>query len=426
MKELDRTGVFGLGPGSIEPIHKLDNAQILFKEPKGPRSVYTTSIGHENLFDRHVPPEFLQPMSSLRILTANGTDFTVPTGDNYYMVDYQNLISFWKKQLLDEKKPFEIIPDTVKNEDITVQENDGLVKVGIEGGYYEFESVVDATGIEAVVSTKVEKNRKNEDFIVEYVCLGTYPGVARESELSLAFGPGGGTSWANPSTEKGPNGEPVVDIAFSGWGRKSQFERLKNGEGRMRLDMLKDWIKEKEGFELHDDNPFEVSYGMIRSQKIPLPESDAVYPVGESAGAAKPLTGESFNRAMFSGMLATNAIEQDMSPHDYVLQLQKKYKGGDIFFALTKLKLERQLRGENGITMDALHRIFNQENISPSFVKSMEDFVIKGRLSPKLVFCLLKEPFYRDYILRVAAYTSSLKLLGPERQKFPEWSFPEI
>ena len=426
MKELDRTGVFGLGPGSIDPISRLENTHVLFKEPKGPRSVYTTSIGHEQLFEKHVPPEYLQPMTSLRVLTKNGADFTVPTGKNYYMVDYQNLVSFWRNSLDHSGVNYEIIPDSVANEDIVVWEKDGLVSIDIEGGRYEFDSVIDATGTDAVISRKVEKKRVDENYIAEYVCLGTFKGTAPAGELALFFGPGGGTSWVNQSTEKGPNGEELIDIAFSGWGHKSQFANFKNGEGRQRLEILKDNVKEKDGFSVYDDHPIDITYGMIRSQRIPEPESDVVFPVGESAGAAKPVTGESFNRALYSGELALESIVDGKSPKEYYKDLNKRYKGHDIFLALTQLVMERQIKGETGLLMDEIQRLFNDSKNDQQFVNSMEDFIIKGKMPPRLFLKLLREPMCRDNLIKVASRVLTMKILGLKEEKNPVWAFPDI
>lgn len=421
--------VFGIGPGSIDPLKRIPDARGFWKEgPLELRSIYTTPVGYEQLFKDYIPADCLSPMQSMRVVTSKGADFTVPTGDNkYFMVNYPAAVQHWQSLIAANKNHIELLPKGIKGKDIKVQEVDGLIRIEIDGGRYEFDAVVDATGINAVISSQVEPKRENEDFLVEYVCFGTYKGTMKDGEMMLIIGPAGGTSWMNKSIYQTDTGEPLVDIVFSGWGWKSHFPRLLADEGKQRLGILTKFVSQQPGISLESTTPLDLTYGMIRSQPIPNLQSTAVFPTGEAAGVAKPITGESFNRALYSGHLATDAIMKGQSPQEYQRQTRKRWSGDDYFLALGAERIVNQRRNHLGELLGKIDDWRRQGKFTDKQVKDMETLVINGRFPISLLTLALTDRVTLKRIFTSAANLTALKVFGFDRiTDRSEWTFPPI
>lgn len=428
MKEGSRVGIVGVGPGSIDVASSLPNTTVFRKAgARELRSVYTTSVGYEQLFDAHVPSEALSPMTSLRLITAQGSDFRVNTGPGYYMLDYPAVLAHWEERLnISSNISVETLPAATRPEDIRVREKDGEVVLDVFGGRYEFDAVIDATGVPAILASQMETKRANEEYIVEYMYFGTFKGTMPEAEMTLIFGVAGGTSWANKSVYRGDQGEELIDIVFSGWGYNSFFDTFKNGEGRERLGHLARFLSGVPEIQIHDAAPVHVTTGMIRSQRIPTPTSKHIYPTGEAAGTAKPISGESFNRALRSGQLAAHAVTNEVSPAEYHRLLRKEWKGNDLLFAHALHVIENQVRNDQGGQIDAGYRLFQGNKIDERFVKQVEDFIIRGRLPLSLLIQLSRSPEFRKSMRSVLRHLGKVKLFGEERAINPRWSYAPL
>lgn len=422
--------VFGLGPGTIEPVSSLPGTRLFVKE-KGPterRSVFTKTGGYENLFDRNVPEAAKIPMKEMRIITLRGTDFTVPLPANeYFMIDYESASTSWEQRVQQMGLPVTTFPANLSGHDMQVTESNDFVAVNIEGTKYEFNAaVIDGTGVPAHLATKVESRRKYEDFMSEFLCYGTYRGSIPEGQMILAFGPAGGTSWAAPSVYKDQNGEQLVDVVFSGLGYKSFFDRFTAGDGRERLDLLVQMLKKHPDITLND-TPENVSYGLIRSQGIPKLESKLVYPVGEAAGAAKPLSGESFNRSLRSGKILVDSLVDGLSPEEYHQRLKKEWDRADqLALAHARLRIHDQRVNPIGRFMDFIGQRYEEKKFMSQDVADMEKLVIDGKMSPGLLLQLSRNRLLLNDLFKTSLMLAKIKALGIERTLDPEWSFPDI
>ncbi len=416
-------GIFGLGPGTVIPAHELPNSTIFtLKGQPERRSIYTTNRGNEQKFNLHVPIAHRLPMDSIRVVSTRGTDFKVPTGDRYFMIDYPAVVNGWLDKV--RERILFLSPETAKQ--TTVREHPDGVTVQIDGTEYEFDSVIDGTGIRAAVIRQVDLERANEDFAVQWICYGTFRGEAPEGEMIMVFGPGGGQSWINRSIYSRDQGEPLVDLAFSGWGYYSQFPRFISGDGRQRLDALREFATTIPGVYVGKDL-IDLTYGMIRSQPAPSPTSRKIFPVGEAVGIAKPKTGESFNRSLVSGELAKFAIENGLSPAHYHRMLRSRYKGDDFFFAVTLLSIDHQLEANVTRHVDALQRWFNTGILDQKAVDQFEEFLIDGRLSPRLLIKFFRDSAFRKSIMEALKYLIKIKIgRNNHLNSLPEYTYPDL
>lgn len=218
--------------------------------------------------------------------------------------------------------------------------------------------------------------------------------------------------------------EPLIDIVYSAWGWNSQFNRFLE-EADQRLDHLVSFAKNIDGVHVERDATIETTSGMMLSEGLFKPLSENVYPVGESAGVAKPKSGESFNRTLFSGRLTAQAIDQNLAPRDVYESLKKTWGNDHQFLAFTLARLRDQYKGNTSKLMDTMGKWHNQGIVDERFVKHMEQFIIHGVLSPHLLKrFLVNRPFLETVMNTIVAH-ARVRMFGID--SFPRtWTLPNI
>lgn len=431
--EVKKVAVFGCGPSALSAANRLSDLgeEVTLIKPSDKehenRSVFSTTVGYPGLaVNEFCPAPFRKNVDGLRVLTSRGTDFSTNLGDGYFMVDYPGVISYSLNRLGETDTHLESVPRReLKN--IGVSQKNGVVEVKIDGGKSEFDYVVDGTGVPARIARSLDNTRSTENPLVEYVCGGWFPGHLDKDEIILIFGPSAGTSWLNNSVYKGKKGEDGLDIVYSAWGWESDFPKFVS-QGERRLAILADFCLGKEGIHVTDTLPQTTFNGMIRSQPLQSIRTDVLYPVGEAAAIAKPGSGESFNRSVASGVMVADAIHADESPESVGRNFNQFLRRGDsLFYSSTLARLNHQRTGEIGKAMDDIGNMFTRQGgVKPDAVKIIEDFVIRGKISPKLIINLLsRSPNFRNFMMQSVLNQAKMNLIGEYFVK-PEWCLPEI
>src|SRR5258708_30285589 len=95
-------GIFGVGPGSIAALTDADASHTTVFQRRASgfprRSTYTIASGYESLFESFVPEHMRMLMTSLRFVSDQGTDFTVPTNAPYYVIDFPAVMENWHEK----------------------------------------------------------------------------------------------------------------------------------------------------------------------------------------------------------------------------------------------------------------------------------------------------------------------------------------
>lgn len=381
-----RLGIIGVGPGTAAALEQANpaNTVVLQRDPRRGfplRSTYTIVSGYENLFDTLVPDNMRRAMSSLRIVSDKGTDFTIPTSAPYYMIDFPAVMKMWHERAKKRFPNIQTLPPDISRRDIHVSEEDGVAKVNIQGTVFEFGSVVDGTGNPALIASQIEPARIDENPFVEYIYGGTFKGEIPQGQIILAMGPGGGgTSWVNESIYSTP-GNPLVDACFSGWGYRSHFKRFKGEDGRNRLEHLRRFMNSVNGVHL-EEHPVDVYTGMIRSERPSLPLSATVYAVGEAGGIAGPMTGESFNRSLRSGQVASDTIANGGTPADYHREFFGPYKKDGILYSAGLKRQDAQRNGEGMKIVELMGEWDAAGLMDDKMFAAIEKFMLGGQFSP--------------------------------------------
>lgn len=419
-------GIFGSGPAALMTANYLLNLghDVWVIRPESyvpPRSVYTTS--RNTLMFEGLPLGLIKPLPWIRVITSNGTDFRVPVPDpgSYFMIDNRQLVTRLEAILNRQGTQAEIL--SFSKEDLSgmeVEETKEGVEVNIGGESFYFERVIDATGVGASVVRQVDPLRREEDFLVEYLYGGRFRGGFEKEEMILVFGPAGGTSWACPSMEEG-----CVDVVYSAWGRYSDFEKFLT-EADQRLRILVRFLKNQPGIYLDNKEPEEVLSGMIRSQPTPKPQTSRVYCIGESAGMARPGTGESLSRIAQAAPLLALAIDRGLMPQDFYTAWRRLWQD-DFYYAAVVTRLPHQRENNRGRLPDHIGE-FYRENEKDRLTQRIEDWVINNRLSVGLAVQLLKEPYILWSLIEVLKNRLVLALKGPMGLAFlwDGWNLPEI
>lgn len=297
--------VFGAGPAGLRTALTLKElgVDVWVVAPDSPppyRSVYSTCQK-----GNHFLPEVgRRELPAIRCLTADGAEIIVsipPSGRRYFMVDYPKALSWLEEKAGQMGVRIEKLPPSAL-QTINVEKKNDSVWVGIEGEIIKGGRIVDATGVEAKISRLIDPRRRNEDFLAEYVFGGFFPQGSMPEELWLVFGPAAGTCWVAPGVNGG------IDVVYSAWGPYSGFSRFMK-EAPSRFEILIDFLRRR-GDIVVSNSPELYFRGMIRSQPTPPPLYPKLYGVGEAAGMAKPLSGDSFRIALEEGRNLAEAIFQ--------------------------------------------------------------------------------------------------------------------
>jgi hypothetical protein len=421
--------VLGVGPGSIAALEKLapENTTVIQRRPgRWPkRSTYTLVRGYQDLFKTHVPESMRLPLNQIRFITDQGTDFTHPSGNDYCMVDFPAVMGLWTKKVTERFPNLVTLPDYVAPRDVTAVEKDGGTTVYVLGTPFAADSVIDATGNQALIASKVEPRRRGENPLVEYVCGGTYRGEVPDGQMILVFGPGGGaTSWVNRSVYS-TDSEPLVDICLSGWGPRSHFFEFKYGDGEKRLRSLVRFMNQVPDIHV-DERAQDIYCGYIRSEKTPLPQSGTVFAVGEAGGVGRPFLGESFNRSMQSGDIAAKQILNGGTPADYHREFYSSRKGENILFRMAVNRVGQQQQGQGMRIVDELATWQEKELRNPEMVRGIERLLIEGRISPLILVRALTNPTLLNTLLHISKNVAVAKLRPSTRYDPNTYPYPQL
>lgn len=431
-KEGLKIALFGYGAGGIscaDRLLKAGHSVTVFNPSQEPningRSVFSTEHGiYRDVMGEYCPDEYRLPIHNMRIITHTGTDFIVPLGSEYFMVDYPSFTDTWRASLSEHQNMHsEIHPRKTINDMLIWEDNQG-VWVRLYGGYQQYDAVVDSSGVGSEHVKKVDPAYREKDFLVEYVNAGNYPGYLDSDEIILIWDETGGTSWVNPSIYKGPHGEPMIDIVYSAWGWHSHFNRFKQ-EANARLKHLTQLVRTQPGVHVEQLAPVQTVTGMIRSQPGPVPLASHSYAVGEAAGIAKPKSGESFNRSLLHGTVTARAIDANKNPRDVYTEIRKYWPNDERFLSIVLARLRYQEQARHSHLMDQLGKMHKRGIVSTAFIKAVEQFVIDGYLSPRLFMMLSTNPSVVQLMLETVFHEVRLKIFGIQSVK-RNWHLPNV
>ena len=423
--------VFGNGPGSISTADTLTNSghRVTRIVPDASshenRSIYTTSTGiYHEVMGTFCPHEYRKPLPTMRIYTVNGTDFSVETGSEYFMVNYPQLTEDFNTKLNGKEG---ITVESYSSQElrhVKVRENQTGVEVTIDGGTKQFDAAIDSTGAGRSIMAHITPEVAKRDKIAEYVYAGQYPGTLANDEMILVWDKTGATSWINPSIYTGPQGEPLLDIVYSAWGWESFFPQFLN-EADHRLSHLVEFAETIPGLQLFDNQPIELTAGKILSEGLYKPETQHVYAVGEAAGVAKPKSGESFNRTILNGVVTAEAIDQNQTPLQVYDRLKKIWPNDHHFLAFTLTRLREQHAGNTAKLMDTMVSWFKNGSVDQNFIKQMEDYIIKGSISPALLQRFVTNPVFLQTVVHTMLTHARIRVFG--MSSFPrKWTLGNV
>ncbi|MBN1168274.1 hypothetical protein JXA63_00130 [Candidatus Woesebacteria bacterium] len=410
---LKEIAVFGNGPAGLSSTRELANKgySVHLYHPdlqRVDRSVYTTdALTTKDQNVEFFPEEHIYPLPNIRILTTGGTDVRVRAGTGrYFMIDYPTILEQLEISLEQQTNvQVHTFSAPLFRESAQFTDTPDGVEVRIDQDVRTFDAVIDATGIESRVIDKAKKGEDAENFLVEYVYGGIYLGEFEHPDLLLVFGPGGGTSWANPSIR-----ENHVDIAYSAWGPKNLHREFLLS-AKPRLNELVNFLKQNKGINIRNSKPEHIFSGCIRSQPQRKPRFNHIYAIGEAAGMAKPTSGDSFQRAIVAGEVLTHSIDhQNPAQFHRHWKSQKYNKSDDFFLAAALARLPFQSRGQTGGVIDQLQQFVNQGR--DDVIPEVENYIIEGKLSPKLLAYILTNTSIREYFKKSLEVMSELILKG--------------
>jgi|GEM_PF-2656762 len=393
--------IFGNGPSDLSSTLELskqgNNIEVITSEqPRLPHSVYTTNkLLPVDLAEKFFSTNFIKKIPYLRVITTNGTDFrmNIKSG-KYFMVNYPSSLDFLQKSLSKEKNiKFSQFPQKILN-NIHVTDSENGVSVSLDGQRKKYSLAIDATGNQAEIDKIVNPNHEN-NFLSEYIYGATFRGSLDYNEMILVIGPAGGTCWVSSSIE----GDDFVDVVFSAYGPKKYFNSfIQNAE--FRLNELKKFVINKPGIEIYSTNPVYKYSGLIRSQPTKPPITFNVYAVGEAAGMAKPGTGDSIQRAIKSGRLLAESLNEKQKPKDFYKKWRRLWQSDKFIFAATLARLPYQERGDLGKTFDIEGKIIKNEDKenAEKLIAKFEKYIVEGKLDYSLFIKLLSTKEFSSMI----------------------------
>lgn len=415
--ETGEIAIFGAGPAGLSSARNLSKAGFgvtIFRPEiqRVPRSVYTTSF---DAADFHFDLSMISPLSHFRVITKHGVDFRVVTPAGlYFMLDNQGFVDKTEEDLKSQgvkvvKLPMKTLRGVQVNEQI-----DGVL-IQVDGTGQKFDLVIDCTGVDAAIVKKVDPLRQQEDFLVEYVYGGAFKGEMSLDELAIVVGPAGGTSWVCPSILPG-----FVDVVYSAWGPASKYNSLFLTTAKQRLARLQKFLQNLDGINITTDSAEEIYCGMIRSHPAPDSFLKRTFSVGESAGMARPMTGDSFRFTLKGGELLAQAVKKDIDASRFQREWQRIWRS-DIFFSWALARLPDQQNGDLGRKEQYLSSLVANEHL----VKDAEDLIIMGKIHPRLIFSLMRDPYIRSFLANLFLKRGEIFIKGSNGVSIP-WTLPEV
>ena len=410
--------IFGQGPAGVSCAKNLleRGLKVTAFRPlvnRASRSVYTTSI--EAAETLQYDPDSVRELSLFRVITTYGVDVRMKTPGSYFMVDNQAFIDQAAILLQGSGlEPIKLPKKTLKQ--IGIKEFRDKVEVQIDGAEKSFDFVVDCTGVDAEIVTKLDPTRLQKDFLAEYVYGGAFRGSMDQDELAIVVGPAGGTSWVCPSVIPG-----LIDVVFSAWGPASMFKSSFLPSARLRLQILKHFLANKPGINIESQKAEEIYCGMIRSHPTPKTSFNRIFAVGEAAGMARPMTGDSIRFALKGGELLAQAIDKGINASSFQKSWQRDWNC-DLFLAWALTRLPNQQNGELGKRERFLNQALDQ---NPNLVKDAEDLIIRGITHPRLIWTLIQDPTIGLFLSNLLLKRAEIWFKGNDNIGIP-WTLPEV
>ncbi|MBI2593140.1 hypothetical protein HYW44_00660 [Candidatus Daviesbacteria bacterium] len=414
--------IFGAGPAGLSSADQLAGRghNVTLVHPlatTGPRSIYTTYSSEQELI---VPltPGRIRPLPLIRVITQNGTDFRVNTGSQpYYLVNNKVFLSECEERLSQIPNiTIEALPKRVLSQALITDSLKGS-QVTIDGNKKVYDVVLDCTGVGAEVVSKVDPRRKEEVWLGEYVYGGSFKGTVEKPEMILVIGPAGGTSWVCPNIHPG-----FVDVVYSAWGPYKDFKPRFLPTAKDRLSRLLDFIQNFPGIEIESRLPDDIYAGVIRSQPASAPLVNSVFCLGESAGMAKPGSGDSWRYAFKAGRMVAELIDKGGDARKFHEIWTTSWNHG-FFYAGVLARMPYQRKGELGGTFDCFGKWL--EDADPNLVKQIEEWLIGNKPPLSLLIRTLIEPRTRRSLLEAVKKKLEISFLGVPAKDL-EWSLPEV
>lgn len=414
--------IFGAGPAGLSSADQLarrgHNVTLVHPlAPISPRSIYTTYSSEQELI---VPltPDLIRPLSLIRVITKNGTDFRVNTGSQpYYLVNNRVFLSKCEERL--SRVPnitIEALPKRILSQVLITDSLKGS-QVTIEGNKKVYDAVLDCTGVGAEVVSKVDPRRKEEIWVGEYVYGGSFKGTLENPEMILVIGPAGGTSWVCPSIHQG-----FVDVVYSAWGPYKDFKPRFLPTAKNRLSRLLDFIQNFPGIKIESRLPDDIYAGVIRSQPALAPLVNSVFCLGESAGMAKPGSGDSWRYAFKAGRMVAQLIDNGGDARKFHDTWTKSWNHS-FFYAGVLARMPYQRKGELGGIFDCFGKWL--EGADPNLVNQIEEWLIRNKFPLPLLIRTLTEPRTLRPLVEVVKKKLEISLLGVSAKDL-RWSLPEV
>lgn len=423
MKSVDSKDVLiiGAGPAGLSSATNLGREGhnvTLIRPPllAGPRSIYTT----ETPTTLSLTDTDTRVLPYIRVVTSAGADYQVATpGRQYYMLDNRAVMQrSW--QDLEENFPnvrTHVLPKrTIKG--ISVTETPDRLSVGIDGERRQFDYIVDCSGTDAEMVSKVDPARMNERWLGEYLLGASFKGQLDNEEMILVFGPAAGTSWVCPGIEPG-----MIDVVYSAWGDMHYYKNTFLAESTKRLQVLKNFMDTVPGVSFETDVPQQRYCGVIRSHISPKPLTDRVIAVGESAGMAVPGTGDSWRFSEKGGKLVSASITKGETAGDFHRRWTGQWGSGFIMAGVFA-RIKDQATGNIGGIANLVDRWIREES-GTGLIEDVERFFVDRKISPGFAMRLMQEPTTRSMFFRTLATWVGIKTLGPG-SFIPETPLPKL
>lgn len=419
-----QVGVFGAGPAGIAATKRLSElghevTWIMPEKYVNRRSIYTATDKYPSLNDV-VGAEDRVYVPYVRLVNDTGADVSINVdGNPYFMVDNMKItidaVTDAQKKGVNVEK---ITRKDVRN--LHIVEEEEFVNIELSGGSKKFDSVVDATGVNASIIRQVDKSRlANEgDFLVMYLFGGKIKGSLDSPDMILATGGDIGTSWVCPSIDKG-----YIDIVFGSWSPFNDSTKF-FGSAKQRFTKLLDFAKSLKGVHVEADKLSEFYHGMLRAQPMSAPMTNRVFAVGEAAGVGEPSTGRVFDRSYHSGMLVAEAIDNNQSPKEFYKLWRKIWKD-DLLFAGTMARLPFQLAKKVGGSFTLLDEL-SKSGLQDKVIKNAINWFVYHKLSPEAIMYLLNNPKLLNPFAISLMKFAELRLKGVNKRSGLVWSLPNV
>lgn len=212
-----------------------------------------------------------------------------------------------------------------------------------------------------------------------------------------------------------------VDIVYSAWGPASKFNGLFLPTAKLRLARLQNFLQYQDGVDITADYADEIYCGMIRSHPAPDTFLKRTFSVGESAGMARPMTGDSFRFALKGGELLAQAVKKGLDASRFQKKWQELWRS-DLYLSWALARLADQQNGDLGRKEQYLSTLFvNNDHL----VKDAEDLIIRGKIRPRLILSLVKNFSIRSFLANLTLKRWEIFTKGSSGVSIP-WTLPKV